>query len=197
MFANATAKTGFQRLAATALFMGVLVPIDATTASGPSDVITELKTYVSRDKVHAGETFKAALRLTIGRGWHINANPASDELLIPTSLEIAAGDGLFHSLDFVYPEPRMVRLGFSETDVAIYAENVLLGALVRADDSLMPGTYTLKGTVTWQACTDVSCLPPESREFEIGIVVVPPGRETHDANGEVFEGMKFESSPTL
>ncbi len=197
MFSNETVKIQILGSALLAFIMGAMAPTNAALASDTDDVITELKTYISRDGVHPGETFKAALRLTIGRGWHINAHPANDGLLIPTSLEIADDAGPFRALDIVYPEPRMARLGFSETDVAVYSENVLMGALVRADASLRPGTYRLKGMVTWQACNDVSCLPPESREFEIGVTVVPSERETHDINAGIFEGMKFVPSPTL
>ena len=118
------------------------------------------------------------MRLTIGPEWHINANPASDEFLIPTSLEFAAEPLLFHALDIVYPEAQMVRLGFSASDVAVYSESALIGALVKADASLKPGTYALKGTVTFQACNDVSCLPSESRDFEMAVVVVESERET-------------------
>jgi thiol:disulfide interchange protein DsbD len=180
-----------------ALLIGALTSVGATLASGPGDVITGMKAYVSRDKVHAGETFKAALRLDIGPGWHVNANPVSDELLLPTILKIEDRAGPFFVLDILYPEPRMAHLGFSETAVAVYSEAALIGALVRAGDFLKPGTYALKGTVTWQACNDISCLPPESREFEMDIVVVEPGQETHGINAEVFKGMKFGFSPTL
>ncbi len=182
-------------LALTALILGVLAPSPAAPTVDPSDVITDVRTYVSKDSVHAAETFKIAVRLAIGRGWHINANPASDELLIPTSLEIADDTGAFHVLDLVYPEPQMVRLGFSESDVAVYSESALVGALVRADAALKPGTYELKGTASWQACNDVSCLPPESRAFEISIVVVEPGKETHNAHIGLFKGIDFDLSP--
>jgi thiol:disulfide interchange protein DsbD len=138
-----------------------------------------------------------AVRLTIEPEWHINANPASDEFLIPTSLEFASDALPFHVLDTVYPEALMVRLGFSESDVAVYSESALIGALVKADDSLRPGTYQLKGQVMWQACNDVSCLPPESRDFEMTIVVVGSGQETHDIDADVFAAMKFgpEAAP--
>jgi DsbC/DsbD-like thiol-disulfide interchange protein len=175
--------------------MAVIALAEATPASAPSDVITELKTYVSRDFVHAGEMFKTAVQLTIGREWHINANPASDELLIPTSLEFEGDAGPFHILDIIYPEPQMARLGFSESDVAVYSESALIGALFRIDAALKTGTYKLKGTVAWQACNDVSCLPPESRAFEIVIVVVEPGQETHDAHTGLFQGIVFYLSP--
>lgn len=182
-------------MALTALILGVLAPSPATPTGDPGDVVTDVRTYVSKDSVHAGETFKVAVRLAIGRGWHINANPASDELLIPTSLEIADDTGAFHVLDIAYPDPQMVRLGFSESDVAVYSESALVGALVQADARLKPGTCKLKGTASWQACNDVSCLPPESRAFEILIVVVAPGKETHDAHVGLFEGMEFDLSP--
>lgn len=188
-------KSGFRCLALLIPLMALFSPSEATTAVDPSGVITALKTYVSRDAVHPGETFKVAVRLGIASGWHINANPASDELLIPTSLEIAEAPGLFHVLDIVYPEPQMARLGFSESDVATYSESALIGALVQADAALKPGPYKLKGTLTWQACNDVSCLPPESRTLEIEVVVVGPRLETHAADAELFKRLVFGLSP--
>jgi DsbC/DsbD-like thiol-disulfide interchange protein len=188
-------KLGFRGLALLMLIGAFSAPGAATTASPPTDVITELKTYVSRDAVHPGETFKAAVRLKIGSGWHINAHPANDEFLIPTSLEFADAAGSFHVLSIAYPEPRQIRLSFSESDLAVYSESALIGALVRADAALKPGTYELIGTITWQACNDISCLPPESQDLELEIVVAEPGEETHDAHVEVFEGINFETSP--
>ena len=166
-------------------------------ASSSGDVITELRTYVSRDAVHSGETFKAALRLMIGPEWHINANPASDEFLIPTGLEFSNDAPPFRVLDIIYPEAQMVRLGFSASDVAVYSENALIGALVKADASLKPGTYALEGKVTFQACNDVSCLPPESRDFVMTIVVVESERETRDINKDVFGAIKFRPDASL
>ncbi len=188
-------KTGFRGLALFILVGAALVLSKPAIASESSDVVTELKTHVSRDAVRPGETFKAAVRLKIGPGWHINANPASDEFLIPTSLEIEEGAGLFHILDIAYPDARPIHLGFSESAITVYSESALIGALVRAEAALKPGTYKLTGKITWQACNDISCLPPETRDLELEIVVVDPGRETHDAHAEVFKGMTFGCSP--
>lgn len=165
------------------------------TGSDPNEFVTELRTYVSRDAVHRGETFKAAVCLEIGAGWHINANPASDEVLIPTSLEIEDGAGFFHILDIAYPRARPIHLGFSESAIAVYSESALIGALIQANAALKPGTYKLTGKITWQACNDISCLPPETRDLELEIVVVDPECETHDAHAEVFKGMEFKPLP--
>ena len=188
-------KTGFRGLALFILIGTAFLLSKPVIASDSSEVVTELKTYISRDAVRPGETFKAAVRLKIGSGWHINANPASDELLIPTSLEIEDDAGLFHVLDIAYPESRPTRLGFSESDVAVYSESATIGALLRADAAPKPGTYKLTGKITWQACNDVSCLPPESRDLELEIIVVESGRETHEAHAEVFKGMEFRPLP--
>ncbi|MBE3087822.1 MAG: hypothetical protein IMZ71_01720, partial [Chloroflexi bacterium] len=162
---------------ALSMVLGAWFPMSEAIAYGENAVITEMKTYISRDMVHAGETFKAAVRLDIGPGWHVNANPVNDEFLIPTTVQIV-GEGRFTALDTIYPEPVLARLPFSEADVALYSESAVIGVLLRADDGLAPGSYRLKGTVTWQACNDVSCLPPETRDFELEVVVVEPGQAT-------------------
>jgi DsbC/DsbD-like thiol-disulfide interchange protein len=179
---------------ALSIVTGALLSGAVATARGENAVITEIKTYVSRDMVRAGETFQAALRLVIGPGWHVNANPVNDDFLIPTTVEIG-GEGRFKALDTVYPEPVLARLPFSEADVALYSESALIGVLLRADDGLAPGNYVLKGTVTWQACNDVSCLPPETRGVEIEIVVAEPGQATNAVNTDVFEKIGFAPRP--
>jgi len=176
------------------LITGALLSAAEATARWDRDVVTGMKTYVSRDRVHAGETFQAALRLEIGPGWHVNANPVNDDFLIPTTVEIG-GEGRFTALDTIYPEPVLARLPFSETDVALYSGSALIGVLLRTDNGLVPGSYRLKGSVTWQACNDVSCLPPETREFEVEVIVAEPGEATKAANADVFEKIGFAPRP--
>lgn len=179
---------------ALSIVTGALLSGAVATARGENAVITEIKTYVSRDMVRAGETFQAALRLVIGPGWHVNANPVNDDFLIPTTVEIG-GEGRFTALDTIYPEPVLARLAFSETDVALYSGSALIGILLRTDNGLVPGSYRLKGSVTWQACNDVSCLPPETREFEVEVIVAEPGEATKAANADVFEKIGFAPRP--
>ena len=84
------------------------------TASSPSDVITELRTYVSRDAVRAGETFKAAVRL--GDRARMAHQRQSRKRRIPHPHEpgiLRTTPLPFQVLDIVYPEALMVRLGFS------------------------------------------------------------------------------------
>lgn len=154
------------------------------------EVITETKTFLARDAVHPGETFRAALRLSIGPDWHINANPVNDNFLVPTMLEFPEGRN-FKPVNIIYPPPLPVRFEFSEVEVLVYAESVLIGVLFQAGDMVLPGTYKLHGALTYQACNDKSCLPPETLNVEFEVKVVDFETPTRAVNAEIFSRIRF------
>ena len=53
--------------------------------NSPNEIVTA-RTFLSKDKFHAGQSFEAVIRIEIQDGWHINANPAGQNYLIPTEL---------------------------------------------------------------------------------------------------------------
>ena len=155
------------------------------------DVITEMKMFLARDAVHPGETFKAAIRLSIGPDWHINANPVNDDFLIPTTLEFRA-DRNFRVVNTFYPPPLPARFEFSDSEVFVYAENALIGVLFKAGDKVLPGTYKLKGALSYQACNDSFCLPPETLSVEFEVKVVDFETLTGAVNADVFSRIRFD-----
>jgi DsbC/DsbD-like thiol-disulfide interchange protein len=166
--------------------------LGAGTAFGArQDVITKMKMFLARDSVYPGETFKAALRLSIGPDWHINANPVNDDFLIPTTLEFRA-DGNFKVVNTIYPPPLPARFEFSESEVFVYAESALIGVLFKAGDKVLPGTYKLKGALSYQACNDSSCLPPEALSVEFEVKVVDFETPTRAVNAEIFSRIRFD-----
>lgn len=154
------------------------------------EVITETKTFLARDAVHPGETFKAAFLLSIGPDWHINANPVNDDFLIPTTLEFRE-DGNFKTVNIIYPPPLPARFEFSESEVFIYAESALIGVLIKVGNKVLPGIYTLRGALTYQACNDSSCLPPETVSVEFKVMVVDFETPTGEVNAEIFSRIRF------
>ena len=164
----------------------------ATGISGalPQDVILETKTFLARDMIHAGETFKAAVRLGIAPSWHINANPVNDDFLIPTTVDIEE-DANFRAVKVVYPASRTARFDFSEADAVVYDGNATFGILIEAGTGIAPGTYTLKGSVMYQACNAKSCLAPETIGFELAVVVAASGDKTLEINADIFAAIDF------
>jgi DsbC/DsbD-like thiol-disulfide interchange protein len=151
----------------------------------------ETKTFLSKDSIHAGETFKAALSLMIGPGWHINANPVNDDFLVPTTVDLS-GDPNFKLIKLVYPAPFTAKFDFSEADAVIYSGSALFGMLIKANDRVPPGTYKLKGSLMYQACNEKACLAPETIGFELVILVVDFDQETREINTDVFAAIDFK-----
>jgi len=94
------------------------------------------------------------IMLQVDPGYHINANPASLEYLIPTSVAFA---GVLPER-VAYPAATEFKPRFADHAIEIYDGAIVIvatfpaGALDRA-----PGFNV---TVTAQACTDEICLPP-------------------------------------
>lgn len=88
------------------------------------------------------------LHLSIRQGWHLNANPASDEFLVPTRLA-----GELRSV--VYPEGRRLELGFARQELQVYDGEIVIEGEVAISQSGIE--------LAFQACDDRRCLPPETR----------------------------------
>lgn len=100
-----------------------------------------------------------AVHVRIAPGFHVNANPASNPLLIPTTL---LADGV--ALPGVrYPPGQMLRPTFAPDGIAVWSGEVVLSAQLPA------GVRHLALRV--QACDATSCLLPATVQ-----VALPPGR---------------------
>ena len=172
-------------------FSAILFMAGILSAAQQGGVILETKTFLSKDKVYAGETFKAALKLGIGLGWHVNANPVNDDFLVPTTVDLREDEN-FHVVKFVYPTPLTAKFDFSEADSVIYTGSALFGILIKAGDRVGPGTYKLKGSVMYQACNEQSCLAPETIGFDLEITVADFDQKTGEINADVFAAIDFK-----
>jgi thiol:disulfide interchange protein DsbD len=149
------------------------------------------KSLVSRDAVRPGETFKAAVILKIMAGYHINDNAPLDEFLIPTALTIDDNPD-FEVVEILYPKGRRARFAYSEAELVVYEGEVVLGALLKAKAGVPAGTKSLKGTLSYQACNNESCLPPKELPVEI-VVPISAKASGPDLHPEIFSKLRFKS----
>jgi hypothetical protein len=111
----------------------------------------------TKDHVHvtarrAGESLLITLR--IDPGYHINANPASDDYLIATSVAFAGPV----PERIVYPPGVPFKPAFADKPIEVYEGTVIVAATFTTE--VLERTHDLGFTVTAQACTKVICLPP-------------------------------------
>lgn len=95
--------------------------------------------------------------LVIDAGWHINANPASLDFLIPTQLSVRNQDStLSTSVD--YPSGHTVDVGLAQP-ITVYSDNVRITAAL--PDSTPPAP--LQAALRVQACSNKGrCLMPST-----------------------------------
>jgi thiol:disulfide interchange protein DsbD len=116
-----------------------------------------------------GET-KARVTLTIAKGWHVNANPPALDYLIPTEAKVEAGSGLTPGAVH-YPAAKKVKLGFEDSELAVYDGETVLEIPVAAAATAPTGERTLSGAIRFQACNDQVCLAPAVVAFTIPVHV--------------------------
>ncbi|HVP91139.1 MAG TPA: protein-disulfide reductase DsbD domain-containing protein [Terriglobales bacterium] len=162
----------------------------AVGRAAQDDQVVEAKVLLSRDGVHPGETVKVAVVLRIRPGYHINNDMPADQFLVPTTLAIDESQGA-QTLEVVYPQGHRGRFAYTQAELIVYEGEAVLGALVRLEKSLLAGPLTMRGTVSYQACDNASCLPPKDLRFEFEVPVVEAGRKTHDVHADVFGKIAF------
>ena len=112
-------------------------------------------------KALIGETGEIVLTLDIEPGWHVNANPASMEFLIPTVAKSSAGG---QSLDIPteYPRDRVSDIVLGDTALEVYDDGASIRLLPdEKQTTALKEAGKLDMTVRVQACSDEGvCLAP-------------------------------------
>jgi hypothetical protein len=147
------------------LAMGPQLP--APPMAGDDDEAELRKPAIALDRLPTGRDFVKGellrdaddpkglrVRLRIAPGWHVNANPASLDFLIPTRVE-PAKPGV--SVEIGYPEGREYHPRFSLEPLSVYEGEVDIRLRTETSSGGDSGF-----DLTFQACDASSCLPPET-----------------------------------
>jgi len=118
----------------------------------------------------AGSAAELRVNVRVSEGWHVQANPPSEDYLIPTKLELTASEGI--AVDKVtYPASKKFRLQGSDKEFAVYDGTFDVVVKLKLPAKLEPGEHKLKGQLGYQACDSRSCRPPASAPVEVTITV--------------------------
>jgi DsbC/DsbD-like thiol-disulfide interchange protein len=153
--------------------------------------VLDVQTYLSQDGVHPGGNIDVAFLLDIVQGWHINGPELDDPFLIACTLTIEEDDTV-EVVEIYYPVPETRTTSFSEVELQVYEGKVVLGARVKVSEASSHGKKLLKARFLYQACDDVSCMAPETLQFEIPTHVVPSSQVANKINQKIFAQLKFE-----
>ncbi len=123
-------------------------------------------------KISTGSEFSVNLIIKIENGWHINSNKPNDEFLIPTEIS-TKGNGI-KLTQIKYPDAHEINLSFADKPVSVYEKETKAELTFLADKSAPAGKQTIEIRLSYQACNDQTCMPPNSANanFELEVVAL-------------------------
>lgn len=122
-------------------------------------------------RIAPGGAAEARLRVTIAGGWHINANPASPDYMIATTVEVSPTGGVSAGAPR-YPEAKQLKVAFDESQIAAYGGEIEIVLPLAAAADAAAGARTLEGALKFQACNDQVCIAPATVRFSIPVGIV-------------------------
>ncbi|MFQ5877733.1 MAG: protein-disulfide reductase DsbD family protein, partial [Acidobacteriota bacterium] len=142
------------------------------TVVGRANVQRVVKAWlaVPTEAVRPNQGVTLSLTLDIAEGWHVNSAKPTLEYLIPTSLAFPDPRGAVVD-DIYYPEGHLVRLKFADERLSVYEGRTVIRATVRPLGGGGALERPVIARVTYQACSDRTCLPPETQEFRAALRV--------------------------
>ena len=144
-------------------------PLPAAVLLNNSEALAHLTIVSAPPEASAGSVFEVEARLKVENGWHVNANPASESYLIPTTIESA--DPRFTLLSVEYPSGETKAFAFSESPLQVYDGEASFRLSVQAPSDAT-GETQLTIRARYQACNDEICREPMSGEAFVSIRIV-------------------------
>ncbi|MBN1625935.1 MAG: thioredoxin fold domain-containing protein [Deltaproteobacteria bacterium] len=159
--------------------MALLYPFSLRAETASIEVIESSDTY------HAGETHPVIFRINIAEGWYIHGDAAGSGEIIPTRLSFIETPFLKIE-DIRFPDPAQKRFEYLTSSIDIFSGDILVNANIVFSADSSPGIYDVDGALSYQACSDNACRPPESVPVKSTIEVVPLDMPSQDINTDLF-----------
>ncbi len=169
--------------------------VDLSRPGIPAEIVKP-EVFFSFDRAYRGSIVRVAVVGHISAGWHVNAHEPSEEYLIPTAIALDSVAGVTIE-KIIYPPAVTRTFAFSETPLAVYEEQAVIGLQLRVADNFSGERLTLAGAITYQACNDMSCLPPAQARFSGNIPMAGLDQPANLLHPEWFEKISYGARLTV
>jgi len=119
-----------------------------------------------------GTSAEVRLSVTVKKGFHVQASPASEPYLVPVRLEMESLPPLRVAKP-IYPRGKPYRLAGAESDLSTYDGTFEVRLTLEAPADAETDELTLKGRLHYQACGERICLSPASVPVSLSVKVAP------------------------
>lgn len=155
--------------------------------------------YPQYDQLERGGRMLIAVELTMEDHWHVNANPAKPDFLVPTEVQISSPQKV-KVKRILYPKPQTLRVKGSSEPYEVYGNGALIFVQVETAPDEKASTATLEIRLSLQACNESECMAPEEIVLNGRIPVAAPGtplKKTHSEKFAILQKESQRSKPDL
>lgn len=152
----------------------------------------EVVAVVAQEPMARGGLIKAAIEVKIAPGYHVNANPPSEDWLIPTAVHVAGAAGVAVEEVF-YPEAFERTFQFWPEPLRVWEGTVVVGVLLKVGDDAELGPHDLELVVGYQACNDEACFAPAEVKYGVPVTVAESGTRARTARSPLLAKAPFPS----
>lgn len=146
----------------------------------------------SQDRYPRGGSYPLLFRVNVAPKWYIHETGKGGEGLIPTALHVKPLAGV-KITGIRFPSPEKKEFSFSTETINVYSGTFLVRANLQVDRQAPAGDKVLEGSLSYQACSDTSCLPPETIPFSFRVPVAVEGARTTPKNQVLFAQAESEA----
>ena len=124
--------------------------------------------FPKKISVDIGKSTEILFKVYVSEGYHVQANPASDEFLIPTSIDnIIIKDAIVGNP--IYPEGKPFTLEGSDSPISVYDGVIDIKIPISLPLNAKQEISNLTGEFKYQMCDLVRCYVPKSILFSISV----------------------------
>ena len=169
-------------LAVILLFCLTIVALYVPKAFAATARVTVVQ---SRDRYPAGGTYPLLFQIKISDHWYIHEAGKGGGDLIPSALRFNPIPGA-EIVDIRFPAPRKKQFSFSTETINVYAGTFLVRATLKVDRGAPTGRKKMAGSLFYQACSETSCLSPETVPISFPVAIAGKGTQTTAINQALF-----------
>jgi uncharacterized protein YyaL (SSP411 family) len=149
--------------------------------------------YPMYDKLVRGRNNYVAIELKVSKGWHINANPASPDYLVPTTVKVKTKQKVKLSR-VKFPKHEEFKVAGSLEPYHVYGDTVIVYGLLETNAAEPANEAVIEFEVAYQACNDKECLPPDKIVMKGKLPIANPGDPVRKINEDKFPKPKSDKA---
>jgi len=142
------------------------------------------------DGVHAGQSARAALRVALPEGIHVQSSAPHDPFLIATAATVPPTAGVTVA-EVVYPPAIDFAQAGQSVPLTVFEQRFAIGLKLAIAPGTPTGVLQVPIQLRYQPCDATTCFAPAREQLTATLHVVPGSTPRKPQFVELFNGLRF------